>query len=152
MAKTTLKSLGSSVCVDDQDEKMIPALGNGTAIPGDLCYIIPTAGATLGRVGPANVGATEFFSGILMESKITGTETAPAADVPCKLVVPKSGHGYRIRINVAGDTDEIGTGVTFSGTNYKGETTDVTLALSKIGRLSLEVLAGDSVAEINWIE
>ena len=148
MAKTKITDLGSSVLVDDQDEKFIPALGDGNAIPGDLCSIIPATG----KVQGADVGALEWFSGIMMESKITGTETAIADGVPCKLVVPKSGHGYRIRCNAAGDTDEIGTGVTFSGTPFKAETTDVTLANAKIGRLSLEALVGDTVCEVNWIE
>ena len=151
MAKTKLKDLGSSVCVDDQNEKYIPALGNGTAIPGDLCSI----DRSNGRVRPVNInaGAGEHFGGILMESKITGTEAAPAADVPCKLVQPKGGHGYRIRCNiVAAAVDEHGGGVTFSTTNYKAETTDITLLLSKIGRLSLEAAIGDTVCEIIWIE
>lgn len=148
MAKTDLADLGGKVCVDDQNEKLIPALGDGAMLPGNLCYIIPGTG----KVGGADVGAKEFFSGILMESKITGPDAAPGDGIPCKLVVPKSGHGYRIRIVAAGDTDEIGTGVTFSGEPGEGETTDVTLALSKIGRLSLEVLVGDTVCEINWIE
>lgn len=149
MAKTELKHLGSSVCVDDQNEKYIPALGDGTfGIPGDLCYIVPGTG----RIAGSDVGAAEFFSGILMESKITGTETVIVQDVPCKLVVPKSGHNYRIRCVALGDTDEVGSGVTFSATAGKAETTDVTLALSKIGRLALEGLVGDEVVEITWIE
>ena len=148
MAKTTLGDLGSSVCVDDQDEKYIPALGDGNAVPGDLCSIIPGTG----KVQGADVAALEFFSGIMMESKITGPETAIPDGDPCKLVVPKSGHGYRIRCIAADDTDEVGSGVTFSGTAFKAETTDVTLANSKIGRLSLEVLVGDTVCEVNWIE
>lgn len=149
MAKTKLSDLGSSVLVDDQDEKFIPALGDGTfGVPGDLCFIAPATG----RIAGADVAAAEFFQGILMESKITGTETVIVQDVPCKLVVPKSGHAYRIRIIAAGDTDEAGTGVTFSGTAGKAETTDVTLALSKLGRLSIEVLVGDTIAEIIWIE
>lgn len=148
MAKTKISDLGSSVCVDDQNEKLIPALGNGTAIPGDLCFIDPTNGRLKGS--DIDAGAGEFFSGILMESKLTGTETAPGADVPCKLVVPKSGHNYRIRINIATNTDEVGGPVTFSTTVYKAETTDVTLILGFIGNIALEVLTDDTVAEITW--
>jgi len=151
MAKTELKDLGSSVLVDDQDEKFVPALGNGTAIPGDLCSIDPSNGRVI--AADIDAGAGEHFVGILMESKITGTETAIVADIPCKLVVPKSGHGYRVRCNIiAGATDPVGTGVTFSTTAYKAETTDTTLLLSKIGRLSLEALVNDTVCELNWIE
>ena len=148
MAKTELKHLGSSVLVDDQDEKFIPALGDGNALPGELCYIDPADGKAKG----AEVGAQEFFSGILMESKITGPETAPVAGVPVTLVVPKSGHNYRVRCIAAGDTDEVGTGVVFSATPGYVETTDTTLALSKVGRIALEVLVGDEVCEITWIE
>jgi len=146
MAKTELKDLGSSVVVDaDEKVKTIPALGNGTAVPGDLCSIDPSTG----KVQGADVGAIEFFQGILMESKITGTETAIVDGVPCTLVVPKSGHNYRIRCIAAGDTDEVGGGFTFSATVYKAETTDVTLALRK-GTIALEVLTGDTVVEVTW--
>ena len=145
MAKTELKDLGSSVLVDDQHEKLIPALGDGAAIPGDLCYIIPGTG----KVGGSDVGAQEFFSGIMMESKITGTEAAIGDGVPCMLVVPKAGHNYRIRCIAAGDTDEVGGGFTFSATPYKAETTDVTLDNAK-GTIALEILTGDTVAEITW--
>lgn len=151
MAKTKISDLGSSICVDDQNEKFIPALGNAAAIPGDLCFVDPSNGRVKGA--KIDAGAGEHFQGILMESKITGTETAIATDIPCKLVVPKSGHGYRIRINiVTAATDPVGTGVTFSATEYKGETTDTTLLLSKIGRLSLEALVDDTVCELNWGE
>lgn len=149
MAKTELSDLGSSVCVDNQNEKFVPALGNGAAVPGDLCAIDPANG----RVKGAQIGTTESFAGILMESKITGTETAIVADVPCTLVKPKAGHNYRIRCNaVAAAADEVGDGVTFSATAYKAETTDLTLILSKIGRLALEAAIGDTVIEVTWAE
>lgn len=146
MAKEDLSDLGGKVCVDDQNEKFIPALGNNAAKPGDLCYI----DRDTGRVAPCRIGFTEFFAGILMESKITGPDAAIATDVPCKLVVPKSGHDYRIQINIATNTDEVGGGVTFSNVNYKAETTDTTLLLSFIGRIAIEVLVNDLVAEITW--
>lgn len=146
MAKTELKDLGSSVLVDDENEHFIPALGDGASIPADLCYIDPSDGKAKG----SDVGAQEFFSGIMMESPITGTETAIVAGVQAKLVVPKSGHRYRIRCIAAGDTDEVGGGVTFSATAGKAETTDVTLANAKCGRINLEVLVGDTIVEVVW--
>ena len=110
-----------------------------------MCFIDPSNG----RVKGADVGAQEFFSGILKESKITGTETAIVADVPCTLVVPKAGHNYRIRCIAAGDTDEVGGGFTFSATPYKAETTDVTLDNAK-GTIALEILVGDTICEVTW--
>ena len=151
MAKTKISDLGSSVCVDDKNEKYIPALGNGTAVPGDLVTVAPATGRVAGA--DVDAGAGERFAGILMESKITGTETAIVTDVPCRIVVPKSGHNYRIRCNiVAAATDEVGGGVTFSATVYKSETSAVTLAATKIGRLSNEALVGDTVCELTWTE
>ncbi|KKN18799.1 hypothetical protein LCGC14_0952030, partial [marine sediment metagenome] len=88
-------------------------------------------------------------SGIMKESKITGTETAPLDGIPVMLVVPKAGHNYRIRCIAAGDTDEVGGGFTFSATPYKAETTDVTLDNAK-GTIALEILVGDTICEITW--
>ena len=149
MTKTKLSDLGSSVCVDLQNEKFVPALGNGSSVPGDLVYIDPANG----RVAGSDKTTAQFFTGILMESKITGTETAIVTDIPCKVVIPKSGRNYRIRCTVvAGAVDETGGGVHFDDDAGKGETTAVTLANAKLGRLSAEAAVGDTVAEITWIE
>lgn len=149
MAKTKLSDLGSKVCVNDLNEHFRPALGNASCIPGDLCGIT----AADGKVTGSQIGGVESFAGILMEDKITGTEAVPAAAAPCMLVVPKSGHRYRIRCNVvAAAADEVGDGVTFSTTAGKAETTDLTLILSKLGRLSLEAAVDDTVIEVTWGE
>ena len=151
MAKTKISDLGSSVCVDNQNEKFIPALGNGSSIPGDLVYIVPGTG----RVAGADKTTAQFFQGFLMESILTGTETAIVADVPCKVVVPKSGHEYNIRITiVAAATDKVGSGVILHDDAGKGDTTMAgsTLALTKIGRLVLDAAVDDTVARIAYIE
>ena len=146
MAKTKITDLGSSVCVDDQNEKFVPALGDGTfGLPGNLCYIV----AANGRIAGADVGTAEFFVGILMESKITGSETVIVQDVPCKLVVPKSGHNYRIRCDDLGATVIVGNAMTFSTTVYKGEKA-ATILTGFLGRLALEGLTGDTVCEVTW--
>ena len=149
MAKTKISDLGSSVCVDNNNEKFVPALGNNAAIPGDLVYIVPGTG----RVAGSDKTTAKFNSGILMESIMIGTETAPGTDVPCKIVIPKSGHNYRVRCTiVAAADDEIGGGLTYEDDAGKAETTDITLANGKLGRLAAEAAIGDTVAEITWIE
>jgi hypothetical protein len=146
MAKTDLKDLGSKVCVGpDQDEHLIPALGNGTAVPGDLCYRDPATGKVLG----SDVGAAEFFEGILKEDPFTGTETAIGDGVICSLVAPTPGHRYRIRCNDMGANKETGAGVTFSATAYKADLGS-TLILAKIGRLSMPYVDDDTVCEVKW--
>jgi len=148
MTKTKISDLGSSVCVDDQNEKMIPALGNGAAIPGELCAVDPANGRVIGTKVAGN--GNEVFSGILMESKITGTETAIVTDIPCKLVVPKSSHGYRIRIDNPAATLKTGHPVKFGANEgYAVKTTNI-LDPGVIGRISLEAVTGDTVVEINW--
>lgn len=144
MSNTTLASLGSSVCVNNEDEHFVPALGNAAAIPGDACCILTT-----GKVGPTKDGATEEFVGFLMESPVTGTEAAIADGTPCSLVVPKGGHRYRIRILDTVDIEPAGTGLGFSATDYKmDELDDAELA---VARLSLPMITDDdTVCEIYW--
>ena len=147
MAKTQLKDLGSSVSVSGEDEHTIPALGDGTAIPGDLCYIDPADGKAKGT----DVGAQEFFSGILKESPITGTETAPVAGVQVRLVQPKSGLRYRIRVDDLGATVKHGASIKFGANAGKAVKTTNVLDPGIIGRLSLEGLNGDTVCEVTWV-
>ena len=146
MAKTQLNHLGSKVAVGpDQDEHLIPALGNGTAVPGDLCYRDPSNGRLLG----ADVGAAEFFEGILKESPITGTETAIVAGVKCSLIVPQPGHRYRVRCNDMGANKETGDGVLFSSTVYKADIGS-TLILAFCGRLTMPYVDNDTICEMVW--
>ena len=146
MAKTKISDLGSGILVDDQNEKFVPALGNGSAIPGEFCAIDPSNGRVVGT----DVGALEQFIGILMESKITGTETAIVTDIPCKLVIPKSGHGYRCRIDDPSATLKHGHSIKFgANAGYAVKTTNV-LDAGVIGQLSLEALTGDTVVEFTW--
>ena len=147
MAKTKLSDLGSSVCVDDQNEKTVPALGDGNGIPGDLCGIDSN-----GKITGTYTGTKDEFVGILKESKITGTETAPGDGIPCTLVVPKSGHNYRIRTlaDIDGSQGSLGVGgaLDFSGTAFKADkAADI---IHAIMRLSLAYVDNDEVAEVTW--
>lgn len=143
MAKTKLSDLGSGICVDDQNEKGIPALGDGTAIPGDLCGI----NSTNGRVMGVHADDQESFVGILKEDKILGTEVAPVAGAPCMLVPPKSKHNYRIRTVELPDDYNVGQGMHPS--MAVGKMTIWPHFPSTAG-LSLPWKAGDTVAEVMW--
>ena len=146
MAKTKISDLGSKIAVGpDQDEHLLPALGNGTAVPGDLCYRDPTTGKLLG----SDVGAAEFFEGILKEHPVTGTETAIPDGTLCSLIAPKGGHRYRIRTNDMGADRETGDGVLFSSTAYKADV-GATLILSFCGKLTLPMPDNDTVCEMAW--
>ena len=144
-AITTIKELGSKVCVDDLDEHLRPALGNAAAIPGDMCGI----DAATGRVTGVQDGTDENFVGILKEDKVTGTEDAIGTDVPCSLIVPKSGHRYRVRCLNTIDTQEEGYPLGFSATAYKVDAlTDAELAVMRLSSPMKE--DNDTVAEVVW--
>lgn len=140
-----MSHLGSGVCVNDYNEHTVPALGNAAAIPGDLCSIDPANG----RVVLTATAIIEQFVGILKESKITGNEAAPAADVPCTLVVPKSGHRYRVRCDNVGATLKVGHGMKF-GTTAGKALKEATVLLANLGKLSLEAITGDTIVELTW--
>lgn len=145
MAKTTLRELGTSVIVSsDGDEEIIVALGDGTAVPGDLVAILAT-----GKVVGTDVAAVEDFTGILLEAPITGTETAIVDGIKCSVVIPKSGHRYRIRILDQNADLEIGHPLTFSGTPGKA-TTGATAILGKIGTVARPCPDDDTVVEMRW--
>ena len=112
MVKTTLIEYGTSVLAGVyDDEEIVPALGDGTATPGDFVHI----GSDRKVVG-SDLGAVELYSGILLESRITGREAAIVSGIRCEVVIPKSGHRYNVRIlNLSGDK-EIGFSLDISAT------------------------------------
>lgn len=102
MTNSTFRDLGVTSVIQGarEEENIVPAVGNGAAIPGDLVYIDAN-----GKVQGADLGAAEYFRGILMEHYSLGTETAITDSLKCDVVVPKSGRDYVIRhldLNVDG--------------------------------------------------
>lgn len=144
MAKTTLLEYGTSVIIGSQgDEEIIPALGDGTAKPGNVVGI--TSG---GKVVQSDLGAVEDLIGILMESQITGQETAIVDTVLCDVVIPKSGNRYVVRIDDQGGAKEIGYPLEVTATaGTLGVADDVNNALAVLGK---PIANGDTVAEIIW--
>jgi len=147
MAITKISELGSKICVGpDQKEHFVPALGNGTAIPGDMCGINAADGKVTGTKDEGN--GDEDFVGILKESMITGTETLIPAATPCSLIVPKGGHRYRVRKLVNAAAKEAGFPLGFSATAYKMDTIgDAELA---VARLSISSAVNDTAVEVIW--
>lgn len=145
MALTTLAAYGISVIVGSQgDEEIEPALGNGVLTPGDLVHI----GSDRKVVGSLESGP-DLMTGFLMESDITGPETAIVAGIPCEVVIPKSGHRYNVRILSLGAAKEVGQGLDVSGTSGSldgAASIDVARAV-----LAKPVANGDTVAQIIWL-
>ncbi len=115
MAKTTLIEYGTSVLAGPyEDEEIVPALGDGTAIPGDAVSIHSDR-----KVKGADLGAVELWSGFLLESRITGREAAIVSGVRCEVVIPKSGRRYNVRILDLNAAGEIGFSLDISATPGK---------------------------------
>ncbi len=145
MTDTTLAALGSSViCGSKHDEEIVPALGDGAVVPGDLCYILSATGYVAGT----DTGAADLFVGIAMEHPTLGTDTAITAALPMSLVVPKSGHRYRIRcLDLNADT-QIGSGLDFSATAYKADAAaDIIHAVCYVSKVNID---GDTIVEVRW--
>lgn len=144
MVKTTLAEYGSSVIAGSEgDEEILPAQGNGSAVPGDLVSI-----GSNRRVVGADLGASELLTGILMEHPTLGCETAITAGLFCSVVVPKSGHRYNIRCLDLNTAAEIGFSLDVSATAGKADAAaDVNNAVCKAAR---PIADGDTVAQVFW--
>lgn len=145
MAKLVISDLGSTIAVGpNQDEHVIPALGNNALIPGDACYRDPATGRVVG----SDIGGAEFFEGIMKESQTLGPDAAPGTDVKCSLIVPQSGHRYRVNILDPAGNKETGSSVIISGTAGKFAAT--ANIVDGVATLSLPYVDNDLVAEVSW--
>jgi len=92
MANTKISDLGNEICLSAGEEIRIPALGNGTAKPGEIVGVTDATGKVVG----IDIGASEMFRGILDKGYKTDIDTAIGDGVRCSIVVPRGGRLYRI--------------------------------------------------------
>jgi hypothetical protein len=145
MVLTKISELGSSVCAGSKlEEEIIPALGDGAMTPGDLVYVLTASG----KVAGSDLGAAELFTGILMEHPTLGTETAITAGLPCSVVIPQSGHRYRVRCLDLNAATQIGSPLDISATaGSMDAAADVNNALAYVSKPNAD---GDTVVEVRW--
>lgn len=94
MANNKISDLGGrDIAVSGLPEIRIPAMGNGTAKPGDLVGITDATGRVVGT----DIGASEMYRGILDNDYKTAEDTAIPAGYPCSIIIPTPGHLYRIK-------------------------------------------------------
>lgn len=151
MANTKISDLGSrKICVSDIDEKRIPALGNGVAKPGDVVAIVRSTG----QVAGSDIGAFEYFEGIMDDDPTIAEDTAIAAGAACSVIIPQSGHRYRIHCVDLGGAVLEGTRMGFSATaGALAKCAAIGVAGSVIhGICSTSSLGanGDTVVEVTW--
>jgi len=142
MPKTTLIEYGTSVIAGPyEDEEIVPALGDGNAIPGEFVSILATR-----KVAGSDLGAHELMAGILMESRITGREAAIGDGVRCEVVIPKSTRRYNVRILDLNADGEIGFSLDISATpGYLDAAVDVNNALCTAAE---PIADDDTVAQV----
>jgi len=144
MANTKFRDLGlNGVCQTAGDDgKVIGAIGDGTAKPGDLVSILST-----GKVAQTDVGVNELFVGVLMRDPVLGLETAIPDTQPCSVKTMTSGRDYAVRIENPAGTEEKGQPMTFSDTGGSAEAA-ATAILGILGNLAKPMATGDTIGVI----
>lgn len=139
------------VAASGMDEEYEPALGDGTAKPGD-----PVGLTSAGKVVQTDVGATgqaENFVGFLVAnpSDTTDVDTAIGDGVPCEIVRPKSGHKYNVHIVNPAETRYKGRLYGFSAT--AGQMDEIATMGTAGVRCTLDhtIVSGDDYSRITWL-
>lgn len=145
MTKTTLIEYGTSVIAGSHgDEEIIPALGDGAAVPGHLVSILST-----NKVDGAHEGTTDLMIGIVLESDVTGLETAIPDGDPLDIVIPISGHRYNVRQLDTVDALEIGGALDISATpGCLDKAASINVARAVLAKPSA---TDDTVCQIIWL-
>lgn len=144
MANTTLSSVAPKVALSVGGEKRKPALGDGTAKPGDAVGII----LATGKVVQTDIGASELFVGFLDINVDTDMDTAIGDGIPCEIIEPTSRHIYNVQIEDPAGDEGAGYPYTFSDT--AGALEQAASAILGIARLASTVATGDLYGKINW--
>lgn len=148
MANTAISNLGTRVAVGNEPEKLISALGNGTLKAGNIVGI----NESTGKVQAVNIGTTELGIYIVQGDGKTALDTAIADSTPLSLIVPKSGHKYRVFISDQNAAKYKGQALKVAATTV-GELTSNTnhATAGTVASLAKDIADDDRVAEVEWM-
>lgn len=148
MAKTKISDLGQTIEVDNQPEKTITALGNGTLKAGNIVGI----NNSTKKIQALNPGTLELGCYIVKGDGKTAIDTALPDALPVTLIVPKSGHNYRVFISDQNAAKYKGQFLK-PNASVVGELTVNTNATTagNVAILNLDVADDDRVAEVTWL-
>lgn len=85
----------NSICLDGGTEKRIPALGDGSLLPGSAV----TIDTSNGKIEASDAGATDEFVGLLEKRYDEDIDTAPGDGDAVDIIVPKQGKDYIVRVD-----------------------------------------------------
>ena len=141
MVNTKISDLGTEKIAQFVDGEILePALGNGTAKPGDPVERNPST-------FKVEALASEFM-GILVESIYRSVDEATPDGEACDLIQPTPGHIYPVKILDPAGTYNVGHPVKFGAGAFQIATN---LADSAVARLVKQgIVSGDTVAWIRW--
>lgn len=147
MANSASDFATNSVCLDATEERKIPALGDGSLLPGSLVTII----ANTGKVDGADAGAVDELVGILEKRYDKSIDTAPADGESCDVIIPKQGHRYIVRVDSANtEAGNAGKPMELSATS-NGEVMDAAdLGDKSLCRLARDHDTDDDFTEVFW--
>lgn len=148
MTNTAISDLGQTIEVDNTIEKTITALGNGTLKAGNIVGI----NNTTGKIQALNVGTLELGCYIVKGDGKTAIDTALPDGKAVTLIVPKSGHNYRVFIADQGAAKYRGQFMkpNASAVGELTANTDATTA-GNVAILNKDVADDDRVAEVTWL-
>ena len=150
MAKLKISDLGSrKIALSGLGEIYRPAKGDGTAKPGDLVGIIESTG----KVVRTDLGAgttSETFVGIVDDDPTLAEDTAIPDGQELNLIVPTSGHKYRVKMEDPGGAVLKGAPMGFS--DDAGAMEDIaTMGTAGVyANLDKSAVDDDVVCEVSW--
>lgn len=150
MANTKISNLGSrDIALSGLGEIKRSALGDGTAKPGDLVGII----AATGKVVRTDLGVgttSETFIGIVDDNPTYADDTATTDGKPLSVIVPQSGHRYRVKMEDPGGAIIEGFPMGFSDDAGAMEDIATMSTAGVYANLDKAVVDDDVVCEVVW--
>lgn len=142
---STISALGDSVVMGDMnDEELIPAIASGSEKAGH-CVNITTA---TGAAAITDVDSVDLFVGIVKERYDTDIDTAITASKVIDIIIPKSGHKYRV---ITANLSASGPGIQMIFTSSAGLGKQTAIETNERCRtFSDSYVTGDTVAEVIW--
>jgi hypothetical protein len=89
MVLSKISELGGVIIGNEEDEIIVPCLADGTSKAG-WAVSLNTSGQAVGT----DVDAVDTFVGFLLPHHEIDMDTAITANLPCNIVIPRSGHLY----------------------------------------------------------
>jgi hypothetical protein len=142
MVLSLLSELGASVCVNSAEETFITALADGTAKAG---WVVGLTAA--GVIAGSDTDGVDEFVGIVMERYDTDLDTAVTAGKTVQVVLPRSGHRYRVIVtdlNSSIPGVPVGFGATAGALSVVA-----TIESTHVAR-TWKYTDGDTIAELIW--